>query len=107
MHTEELFYREGKIRLIAVQHAGEAQWEGWSGICMTGRDQFMACYGGLMDLQASREEALTVAIHAAMVWIDLLMRESEPCPVGCTLPDHVACTSQNRPQHFSCRGLPV
>lgn len=70
--TGDASYRGRKIRTFAIYHAGENKWEGWSGISFTSSDHFIASYSGLMDLRESKEDALTVALHAAMAWIDAI-----------------------------------
>ncbi|KJV25349.1 hypothetical protein VI06_19280 [Aquitalea magnusonii] len=72
MMTDSVAYQGRRIRVFAIHHAGENKWEGWSGISFTSSDHFIASYSGLMDLRENKEDALTVALHAAMAWIDAI-----------------------------------
>ncbi|WP_199101449.1 hypothetical protein [Aquitalea sp. ASV11] len=70
MFTDTVVYLGKTIRIFAIHHAGDNKWEGWSGISFTDDERFLAIYSGLMDLQESKEDAITVALHAAMAWCD-------------------------------------
>ncbi|KJV25785.1 hypothetical protein VI06_18275 [Aquitalea magnusonii] len=72
MFTDTVVYLGRRIRIFAIHHAGENKWEGWSGISFTDDEHFLASYSGLMDLQETKEDAVTVALHAAMAWCDAM-----------------------------------
>jgi len=66
---EYLDYHGREISRFAIFHPGEEKWEGWAGVGRANSGQYFAVYSGLMDLHASRDEALLAAGRAAMQWI--------------------------------------
>ncbi|WP_287880075.1 hypothetical protein [Aquitalea sp.] len=70
MCADDVSYRGRNIRIFAIYHAGEGKWEGWSGISFTEADHFIGSYSGLLDLRATKEGALAMALYVAMAWLD-------------------------------------
>lgn len=80
--TDDVSYRGRKIRTFAIYHAGESKWEGWSGISFTEADNFIGHYTGLLDLRDTREDALAMALYAAMAWLDAFELGLVPSTTG-------------------------
>ena len=88
IHIDEVFYCGCKIRILAIYHAGESKWEGWSGISFTQADHFIGNYSGLLDLRETKEDALAIALHVAMAWLDESGQGLASSIADCTLLGH-------------------